>query len=1857
MNIIKRSLSVLLTLCMLVGMLVPSAFAADTSRDTSTSSTITHMSTKPTDGTTTGNPFIKGTAGSNSFRIPALVTLSDGTLVAAADARWNTTYDGGCGDTIVSRSSDGGENWSYTFANYLGDNGNTYNGSSSTCFIDPALAVTSNDTIYMLVDLYPYGVALNGNHTAPSTEVGFNDAGKLKLSTDGKNYSYYLDGDTIYSSSGTAVSGYTVDDHFNVFENGTYKSNLFFSDSPFKVVRTGYLYLTKSTDKGATWSAPTLLNNIKTSSERVCLVAPGRGLVTSGGMIVFPVYSYNCDVNAGSVSNVVQKMSFIYSTNNGETWTRSTSFTGKNWSSESAVVELSDGTLRFFYRNGTSKLCYVDYANGSWGSAVSTGVATNSNTQLSAISYSKTVGGNQVILVSCPTGENSNGSADSSGSARLNGKIFVFTVENDKTLKHCDSVSVDSKNNSTTNYFMYSCLTEKGGKVAILYEDNESNWGTGSNSYYQMSFNANAVDFDKLDIAFDAETPTPDTDVGNGGSNGSNGDLGSNGTDAVLPDNGASDTTLPDNYKTADAEETSSDAWTLVENGVSGIVSGDEYLIANSKADGTVYLLKNDGTTNGDYKVDASVGSVTPKIKVAVDGSCVFTITVKESTGENSYTILGSDKEYLYTDATYSSGFLGLGRGWTYKLTTGSNAEELKIDENSTAATYSFKIYRTITSNGESTNSYINFSSSKFGADNSGSALYLYAKSSIPTYTISIDKFNALLGNVPTEQGNYTTETWSTFEAEYEAAKAFESTETTYSTADEAAAAVEKLNGAAQALYSAWQGLKEYSYYDIKINYTCDGNVVKTETKNVREDETTLTLDTTVTVGENNYSVNNKTLTITPKTQNVYSVPVTLIEGTPIPIKERETEEISVTLTDGQYVEWSSADATYVGVAGKYDATAKGYTNAAVIMGYNVTDGTPILVTGTVYNSDGTVAGVEKWLVTVIAGDEDTNTSSRYIYVNIEKIENCTVYYSINGGELKKVNGTGVLIDGKKEGHFNIMYFAAPDDGYALTAMTASNTNGDYYTLSNGNPDGTGSDAWPFNSETQSVIPSNSSDSAWKKNDDNKPHGFCWSLLEGNMTIEQMKLLFSSAIALGCDGATTQTKNAQGTTNKDESNSNNLVTNLSFIAEKLPELHKKLTGVTRDDKYSPYSDGMTVSVGDTLHYTLYVSVPKMANSESNSIAYSTFELDDSLTTAKWTASSIKSETAATSFKFGTATKSVTSTTLDAYASAIETAAKANGSVDGFTNDSFTYTDSNGDTKTYSASTSNIYAFHTDLKVTESNFTKVVDEHGNIENEASLGYKYKANYSSGSKTVNSKAVVTVKLETLEYVIDFGLPVTIPTSVTILDSTSAATAKATAKFGDAEVNDDGSITYTPNQILTDTDFITITYGNGYGYGVRIYPATTVYYEESFLTGSESWEKGGTAVSGEQTATELGKENVNYGYDSAYNDGDSSYITSSDGGTASFTFKGTGFKLYANSNKSSGYVTVYSKGNLSKLYMIDTHLEGGETGATNGQNTDDTYYGLPIISETALKYGEYTVQLKQKGEGHIDITGIMIIGTLQDSPVYEADLEDDPEFHELRDHVLNSMEVEKVNTSDYISSNNRDGLVSKVEELAGQVYNAAEGESSAIVVTPKGVLTSDNAQDLLDNGPKNELYLYAGQTLTFKVTTDRIMQLGMKAPTGNAKFTVKVGDDYLDTTSITSPVEMFYKLNSKPSASTEYTVIVNVSDGMLSVTDLKICDDPNATFTALSAEDIEQALYVAYGVEDFVAASSATVTVKYVSIFGKQLGTATVTKYFDDEKYIVISASELRSSAPAGKRALWFVPIIVRPNDDVTVTVPVI
>lgn len=426
---------------------------------------------KPADGTTQGRPFVSDNP-SHWYRIPSMVTLDDGTVVAAADARWDGGMDGGGNDVITARSTDNGDTWSYTWAGYYGDNGNVFN-KASTSYCDSNIA-TDGKNLYMLSTFFASGVAINGTsaNAQPSKDTGLDSQGRLLLARNGGDYDYYVgavgaDGyASIYrTSDSTVVSGYKVNGEFELFKNGAYVGCVWYSNCEFQAKKCQYLFFRTSTDGGKTWSAPSLVNARK-SGEKFLGAGPGRAIVTDDGTICMPVYVYGD--NAWGSGDASQATSFIYSKDHGKTWSRTANFTstsslgGSGWSSEAQLVDLGNGVVRCFYRNGKKKIRYCDATwNGSgyqWGDVVDTGIDIWGNCQLSAVMYPYLIDGKRAILVSSP----------SSTEGRKTGAIFTLLLNDDNTVSTEYAKKTITAEGAT---FAYSCLTVlKDGRVADLYE-------------------------------------------------------------------------------------------------------------------------------------------------------------------------------------------------------------------------------------------------------------------------------------------------------------------------------------------------------------------------------------------------------------------------------------------------------------------------------------------------------------------------------------------------------------------------------------------------------------------------------------------------------------------------------------------------------------------------------------------------------------------------------------------------------------------------------------------------------------------------------------------------------------------------------------------------------------------------------------------------------------------------------------------------------------------------------------------------------------------------------------------------------------------------------------------------------------------------------------------------------------------------------------------------------------------------------------------------------------------------------------------------------------------------------------------
>lgn len=1848
MKTTNRILALLLALCLITGLLPVGVFAADA-------------------GETTNQPFISSTTGgSEYFRIPALITTNDGTLVAAADARWNNLYDRGNKDTIVSYSTDNGTTWNYSFPNYIEGSGDSYN-ITDAAFLDPALAYdAATNTIYMLVDLFPGQATGSSNCIAAAVAgTGMDGNGHLLLSktsaTVAGDYYVgdYVDGVANILDANGNLTGDTVDVFFNVTRNGAVVGNLFtYGVTGYYPLQTSYLYLTKSTDNGKTWSAPVLLNDrnadlnntVKNdsnhSSETAYVVAPGRGMVVDG-VIFFNCYSYS-----GSTDS--QRASVIYSADGGETWTRTADIPTDDsisWSSESQLVQLSDGTYRAFFRNGTNYICYADTKDGSSWEVNQTTIEINSDCQISAILYPKTVNGKQYILISCPTDSAYRWNGNSLVTTRTAGKIFIAQIEADNSLEF----RVFEKITVYDDIYQYSCLTVlKNGDIGLLYENDHANvvytsfekedlFGADAQIGSPMGFvdetgafidsvtlnlyDANhAYVFDGLDESKSLTIKTP--------ANEAVAKAVISGHGVIIDPVGLGSTILE--------VEADGETFTLE------ITVKDAYTGSIAATGGTVvYILDTDGIESGNYLI--------------VTGSTAL----KNATGSTSSASVAASNNRITTDDTSIVWTFEQQADGKFKIKNGSF--HLYLNDDSTIG----NTHQACTVSGSAgsytiygSNRYLYYGSTWFTSDHfypsSNSMSFNLYKETLEgaEYTADLSILADLIETAENDYpksndaGKYTAESWAVFIAALEAANERKNEEydengdqIKYTTEAEATAAQGignrtegTIDYASETLAKAISGLTlatrtVYLTLTVGDSYSAEASGTSISGDQYVDAEINAgVIDITATnVGATTLVDNVVTyiITVSPIVKNI-SVNVggiftatdsSFADGTPDNTDAAKATasvsgstltitgaaEGSTTVTVGNYqfnvtvTLFATSDSTPV-LSGQTGTSAAGKIVTKLILSEGLTYQLVVpdeiasnnitwkiadesiatvdekgLVTAVKDLGNGeyaettltvTVEGIGSYTIPVVVRGFDGSSDVNLFDVYISDIVDTHVYYVWNcdpdkddiyeaqEGEVIYVrypaaSGTSNALD----------FFAAPYAGYALSRMSASDSIGAYFLLHNGEhniADRTiNKTSEGFYDGTITI--DNTVYNGAGKNQQNMFNA------NNNETDDLVEML-ENVIALGADGGMGFTR----TSSASELNTSSVSTSLTFHSERLPSIEKTIVGVLgssgKQADWHVYSDGMYATVGQYIFFQ--IDITKYAEASGESINYSSIILQDVLKGSFFTDGQ---------WSYDYSTNTIT----------INTLAEAQSSDDNTYYIDLTSIFEDADTNTWSSTYYVVYEIQPeDLGTT-------------ITNTAHLTYSYQAQFSSGSLSDSADAEASMQIiggSIADIVIDFGLSVTIGNLTNAhgaqkFDQTATNNAAGTAGSVTITQNTDNtwSVTYTPGGILQSYDVVYLmdNAGNLVNY-FRVYPATTVYYEESFINWGEGWSTSGTG-SGSQAYETLGDKENNYGYDDAYCNtttaSNGTQATSSTiGASGTFTFTGTGFDLYANCLESSGYVAVQVKNSADKVikvFAVDTKVKGGTSGATTGQTGD--MYGLPIISLGGLDHGTYTVTIiKAMDDKPVHIDGIRIYGTIQEaagsSSIYSSDQEDHPDFYELRDYVLSALGVGDETSNAY----------GTLAEMADQVYAGISEDSPVAAILAGSSYNGINVQDLLDNGPKNELFLYKGQTLVFKVTTNRVMQIGLKAPGGTTSYSISytVGDDtkvVSDDTSLYSSVDMFYSIGNPSGTEYTYTItITNIGNNILSVTDLKICDDPSFSFASLTAQDIATALRV-MGYED--------------------------------------------------------------------------
>lgn len=503
------------------------------------------------------------------------------------------------------------------------------------------------------------------------------------------------------------------------------------------------------------------------------------------------------------------------------------------------------------------------------------------------------------------------------------------------------------------------------------------------------------------------------------------------------------------------------------------------------------------------------------------------------------------------------------------------------------------------------------------------------------------------------------------------------------------------------------------------------------------------------------------------------------------------------------------------------------------------------------------------------------------------------------------------------------------------------------------------------------------------------------------------------------------------------------------------------------------------------------------------------------------------------------------------------------------------------------------AYVTNSSGVNQTFNKDVSTVAGVASQYKSGfYKYvQADISEDGKTMTLHfAVDETKLKSM-YVIDFGLPVRIPissfgmenpqevTGVTVLDSElSYGTASAVHE------NDGWYIVYVPNKTLKAVETLRaeFTYSghNAARLTIGLIPASTVYYEEGFATYDGTWNGTTNKGTGTQALTKLGngKNTENgYGYDDAYkndstNSNATTAVTTAVGSSATFQFKGTGLELYLrteNTNSTSDPTSDAANSVDGHSYMLVQVYEGNDPTNTSSlkrmsfvdvnnlfaqPNRAGYGYNTPCWTVDGMTDGEYTVVVRfVKGET-LAIDGFRVTNKAYESS-YAQDNEAQMDTAEIRNMVIANAQI---NLSFDAYSNANEMYRVATNKVLDAVFNETDTITGAVILTndSNGTDTVTVDKELLNIGPKNEIYLKNGQAVVMQIpTTYTTVQVGMRSLTGE---TVKYQINSEPTKEMNSTVDMYYKVKLVEGK----LVIQNVSGGILALTRLKVTSATAAT-----------------------------------------------------------------------------------------------
>lgn len=471
----------------------------------------------------------------------------------------------------------------------------------------------------------------------------------------------------------------------------------------------------------------------------------------------------------------------------------------------------------------------------------------------------------------------------------------------------------------------------------------------------------------------------------------------------------------------------------------------------------------------------------------------------------------------------------------------------------------------------------------------------------------------------------------------------------------------------------------------------------------------------------------------------------------------------------------------------------------------------------------------------------------------------------------------------------------------------------------------------------------------------------------------------------------------------------------------------------------------------------------------------------------------------------------------------------------------------------------------------------------------------------------------------FVVDFGVPLKIGAKDINLSETGWTTAKVNnvseyeALYGTAKISLNEGLTYTLTKPMQGVETLQVTLGKEgekpATHTIYLIPATTVYYEQNVATYSDGWSLNGTAIAADKyQETQKGRTaGCNFGYDPYYKENQlgangSVMYTTTPGESAQLTFKGTGMELYLrtqNANATSDPATEANNATDHSYMLVQVYA--GDTADANSlkrmsfvdvnnlfvqHGTDKYGYNTPCWTVVGMTYGTYTVVVRYvKGTTYgLAIDGFRVTNTLNPDNATTKDFYAAVGEANMQTAEIRNMVLAQANVNNAIFGMSAPMYQVGVKEVLDAVFDDKDVISGAAIIASNGTVNTNVTvdKDLVNIGPKNEIYLEPGQAVVMQFTkTYASVQVGMRSLTGEA-VSYKINNGTPAT--MNSTVDMYYKVDLVD----KKLVIQNVSGGILALTKLKVTsaaaastDDPGVV-PQTTPEAIRYAMALMRGID---------------------------------------------------------------------------